>query len=422
MNYILNYESFSNGIEPSLSNAPRFYTSAKSVNVSPSGSDSNDGLAVGSPVATIAHAVSLLPSGGKVFLQPGNYQLTAPITLTGTTDLTIEGCAPNATSLIVNGNFDHFDVTGITARLRLANMWLGSFAVRSAGYGVKITGTSGTHSNNIQLENLVIQNTAQGLYAQYSDSMIIDRVRYVQSLAGAASVGSIFTIVSSATAWVDRSDATSTNGQIAADGFTLDSDTDTMIIGDLLISNCAQGVVLKNTLGGSSTGPRLVRLRDAYVESCSSSGYFIADGRDVRLRGCHSAVNSADGFTLVGGNSIKFDDCIALQNAKHGYNISGVSLTDTRLIACDASNNSTASVGSYSGAIIGSGVSTSHVRIIGGRFGDFIFPASPSQQYGISITTTTDYVIASMNDCEGNMTGGVNNLSTGTHNSIGPNI
>lgn len=401
----------------SMLGVPQFFAADKIVYVSgTSGNDSNTGRAPGTPLKTIQAAVALLSSGGRIIILPGNIQLSGPIAITQS-NIIIEGSGQNATAIVVNGNYDAFQISGFQVAIK--NLWIGSFVARTAGNGVTITGTSGAHLGYVLLENLTIQNTYSGVQAQYADSVIWSNVKYFQSISGAQGGASVFGIISSASHFMNNVLAVATTGTMVGVGFLLDSDTDTIAMSKCLASFAAKGIQLKNSIGGASSGPRLVRLTDCYFESSTAEGVLITDGRDVRLSGVHSAVNTTIGFSITGGTSIKLTSCMSLQNGTFGYFISGPN--DARLDGCDASNNSQTTSGSSDGCFINN--STTHVRIYGCRFGDYVF-AGATQRYGLTISlTSTDWIVAQANDFAGNVNAsGLNNASTGTHNSITGNV
>jgi hypothetical protein len=245
------------------------------------------------------------------------------------------------------------------------------------------------------------------------------RVKYIQSITGAAIAGSLFRVISSASHDFHRVVVQRTTaGNIASDALTLDSDTDTMLLHQCELLNANRGMLMQNSIGGSSTGPRLVRATDCFTEAMTSSGVVITDGRDIRLKGHEAAVNGGSGIDVSGGTAIRISDSLALQNQLHGYYVHGTGVNGALITGSDASNNSQASNAGYDGCRIED--NTSHVRVVGNRFGDFFFTLTNKQRYGLSIgSVSTDYIVAANNDLSGNATGGLANFSGGTHNAIG---
>jgi hypothetical protein len=401
--------------------AAKFYTGDKTLYVSPAnGSDSNDGRSMGTPLATLTAAATALSSGGRIMFLPGSLQLAGSVILNGRSDLVIEGAGPNLSQVVVNGNYDAFQVTGTSARVTFRNLWVGSFAARTSGLGFNVTGTSGQHATDITLDNVVIQNTAQAALSQYVDLMSWRRVKYIQSITSAAIAGSLFRVISSASHDFDRVVVQRTTaGNIASDALTLDSDTDTMLLNHCELLNANRGMLLQNSIGGSSTGPRLVRATDCFTEAMTSSGVVVTAGRDAQFKGHEAAVNGGSGFDISGGTAVDISDgSLALQNQLHGFYFHGTGVNGASVQGSKASNNSQASHASYDGCRIED--NTTHVNATGNRFGDYFFTLTNKQRYGLSIgSVATDYIVAGNNDLNGNATGGLGNFSSGTHNAIG---
>ena len=102
--------------------------------------------------AQIQKAVASITKGIVRFVS-NSYQLNTGLTFNNLTDISSLGSGYNATSFVVNGN-SQLSFTGVCSRLAMKDMWIGSFFSRASGYGISFTGTSGTHSDHIQLENL----------------------------------------------------------------------------------------------------------------------------------------------------------------------------------------------------------------------------------------------------------------------------
>lgn len=350
----------------------------------------------------------------NIYLPAGNYLITAPALFNDLQNMNFEGDGAS-THIVMSANTDLFSFQGQTTNVKLRNMWIGAFEIKTLGIGINIQGTSAVHADTILIENVILQNIPSPIYIQYLDRSNFINMTYVQSIAN-ATVGNIFILRSSPSIRIKDFRCFSTAGNIANVGLDLDYDTDTIIVENAEILNCLRGIICHKS--GGSTGPRLIRLIDCYCESCTSSGFDISDGRDVRLIGCHSAVNSGSGFNLTGGTSINLTDCIALQNSLHGFYITGG--IKVKVNGCTASNNSQATSVTYDGMRIETGVN--NVRVINNVFGDFIFTTTNKQRYGLSIDGTTDYLIIIGNEFLGNQTGTLANFSTGTHNQVVNNI
>lgn len=359
--------------------------------------------------------VAAIAAGGGTVYIPANVQLSGTITINAATDIVLAGAGPNASKLLVNGNYDALAFTGVCSRCTIKDLWIGSFANRSAGFGLTIQGTPGTHSDTFVISNVTIQNTSSGVYMRYVDRSFWSHVQVIQSTAGAM-LGNGLTMIDSISHDFYSVDVSAYSGTIGGSGIVIDSNCDTITFVDSGVSFCAvAGWVCSNTLGGGNTGPRLTRLLNCYSESNGTNGFIMTDGRDVHFQGCHAAVNTASGFGVSGGTFPRFVDCLALQNGAHGYAVTGGILPT--FTDCNASNNGTAVANTYAGLSVQSGATTC-VRVTGGAYGDVVFPASPSQEWGIVLGTTTDYCTVIGADLRSNIGAPLAVFTSGAHNRI----
>jgi hypothetical protein len=125
-------------------------------------------------------------------------------------------------------------------------------------------------------------------------------------------------------------------------------------------------------------------------------------------------VNTLSGFTITGGDSIVLQNCFSLQNGTHGYAVTGG--TGVGFLHCTASNNSQTTTNTNDGINIGASVT--HVRVIGCRSGDFVLSLSNLQRYGLTLSSSTDYIVARSNDLQGNSTGDLQYASSGANNNV----
>lgn len=365
-------------------------------------------------------ALAQTATRGRVYVPSGVYDLSAPLAYASKNDIELFGDGPNATRIRVTGNFNAISVTGTCSRLTFRDLWLGSDAARASGIGLSIIGSSPPCSGFL-IENVTIQNMPQLLYCESLQQSHIKRLTLIQSIAGAVvGVGAHF-LKGVSLRMHDWMGFVTAGTTIGSDWLRLDSSCDTVMATNFeLLGAGGFGVNMLNSLGGSETGPRLVRLKDIYCESGASSGFKLTAGRDIRMRGCHAAVNTGHGFHIATGPvSTRLADCISLQNNLHGYFVEG-NTGDVALIGCDASNNSQGTTNTSDGLRIED--SSQHVRVIGGRYADYVFGTGGNRQrYNISVgSTSTDYIVIS--GCDVNpagSTGGIGNFSGGTHNAIG---
>jgi hypothetical protein len=343
-----------------------------------------------------------------------SYQLNTGIAINTRTDLTFWGNGTNATSFVVNGNFNAFAFTGVCSRIKLKDLWIGSFVANSSGYGISVTGTSGVHSDHFYFDNVVIQNTYNGAVFTYTDSVDINNFQVLQSISGAMQFPMV--IQESISYTIRNLLIEAYAGNFAQNGLILNSDTDSIMITESqVLGSATDNILLQNTYLGGITGPRLVRMVNVYSESSLGNGFSIMAGRDVRLLECHAAVNTLSGFSITGGTSVKIGGSLALQNGQHGFyeNTGEVEFSD-----CTSSNNSQTTDNTYHGIVLASGSGT---RVVGCRSGNFILSLANGQAYGMDLGATTDYLTISGNDLRSNKTAPLGAFSTGLNNQISGN-
>jgi hypothetical protein len=368
--------------------------------------------------AKVNAAIAALGSqGGRIFIPPGSRSATGPVTITRG-DVEIFGSGPNRTLWAIQGNYNAFYWQGAAAvRGSLHDLWIGSFAARTAGFGLRVSGSSAaSHIDNFAADRITFQNLFQPMFTEYLDRCQVSRLLFVQSISGAVGA-SLWRMLACVDTRASDLIAYTTAGTFPTEGILLDSDCDTNMLSGLEILDCGYGIRLRNSVGGSSTGPRLIRIRDCCIESSAASGILIEDGRDVQIVGGHAAVNTGSGVRVLGGTLLKIIGFSSLQNQLHGYHLNG-GLGHTALVGCDASNNSQQTHATYDGIRIED--NQQHVSVQGGAFGDYVYTLTNKQRYGISIgSVNTDYIRVSNADLSRNQTGGLANFSTGTHNAIG---
>ena len=354
-------------------------------------------------------------SGGIVHVPRGNYSLTTSPSMAGMVEVELRGEGPNATSLIVDAaSVTGVSITGLAQRCRVRDLWIGAFSALASTSGIVITGTSSAlPASEIIVENVNVQNVATPINITDMHQSKFARVRVLQSIASAVTgVGlHLKAVISSEFTNIDF---LCTTGTFGSDNVRVDQDCDTVLFNHIEAIGGTTGYGIRCLNAAGTTGPRLTRFNNCYVEDTSEEAYWISAGRDIRFRGCHAATSGMSGFIITGGDSITFTDCLALQNDRHGFFVTGG--TGVSFSLCAASNNSQETSNTYDGIRVEDGVS--HVRLIGNRCGDFIFSLANVQRYGISLGSTSDYVICKDNDCQGNGTADFGNFSTGVNNDI----
>lgn len=348
-----------------------------------------------------------------VFIPAGSWTLlTSPAALDNTTSLRIFGAGPNKTSIWVGANnVTVFSLTNVCARVTIDSMWIGSSAARTNTTAISVVGTSySAPCSAIQIDNVKIQNINNPLVWTDVHQSFVSRVVIVQTVASAVT-GNCMALKNIVTCTLRDCFIFATTGTFAQDCVLLLDDNDSVILDGFNVLDGQYGYRIRNAAG--STGTRLSRLINCYAESCTAAGFY-QEGicRDLRLIGCHSAVNASDGFWISGGKSVSLTDCFSIQNNGHGYYIQSGS--NIKLLGCEATNNSQVSDVSRDGIY----VSTSNVRVIGCRSGDYMFTLANKQRYGLTIAAASDYVFEASNDLSGNTTGPLNYASTEANNQI----
>lgn len=370
----------------------------------------------GPAVTAAAAAAAAMPNGGVVHFPAGNYPLlTAPV-LDGIVGVTFQGDGANATALIINAAVNVFSFTGACNRIHIRDMWIGSFAARASGAGISLVGSSGLHSGEFYVSNVTIQNIPIPLFFQYADKLRFQDVQVIQSIASA---------VTSVVWYMDNCIEVRMRGCwafVTAGGtfpnniVQIDHDCDTIVMAECSwLHGGDAGVRLIKSSG--TTGPRLCRFTNVYVESCVNDGFFQSDGQSIHYTDCHSAVNGGNGFHFTGGKATKVRGGFSLQNGLHGYFASGAGIDRLSFLDITATNNSQLTHNTYDGVRIED--NTMHVSVGFSTLGDFYVSLANKQRYGLSIGSVgTDYITAWGNDGVGNQTASLGDFSTGSHNLI----
>jgi hypothetical protein len=364
--------------------------------------------------AAIQACIDSFPSGGgKIVFPVGQYALHGTL-LISKDNMTLEGSGANATLLIANTNNSILQIT--SNRVSVSGFWFGSFAVRSGVYGILAYGTTGTHNDILKVSDCIFQNLNFAMAVTNTDRVSLDTIYDYQNIGGACS-GIQFFFQGVIDADVRQLMSIPVTGTFGG-GILLDSDCDTInFYGGAFLGSAGNGVVLSNSLGSGHTGPRIVRINDFHSEDNGNAGFYISAGRDVILNGCESAVNAADGFDILGGDGVRLINCTSTQNGHHGIYIGGgVSVS---LIGNDVMWNSQDIDNTYSG-IYATGVT--NCRIEGNRAGNVVYTLTNGQGFGLTLGTTTDYILCVGNDFLNNKTTNLANASTGINNVIANNI
>lgn len=366
--------------------------------------------------ASVHAAVNAAVANGRgvVYFPPGIYTISSPILLEGRNDIKLIGAGPNATQLVQandNGVIVVRDNGSLpSTRITIQGFWIGisEGSPRSGGAGVSVYSNVSIPASEIEVHDVVLMNVPYPFYFENVHQSRVSNVRVTANISGAVK-GTLFRVVRCIS--LRMSDLfsvipTSPAGKYPGDAMSIEGDCDTVILTDSeLGDSMGRGVAL--TLSGGSSGARLTRLHNVFVETAESAGFHVEAGRDVRLDGCHAALNGGSGFSVTGGDSVVLTNCFSLRNVQHGFYISNAA--GTAVLNSTASNNSDESHSSYDGCYVEA--DTKDVRIIGNRFGNFVLDPD-RQRHGINLQQGTDYIIASMNILSGNDQAGLLELTT----------
>jgi parallel beta-helix repeat protein len=364
----------------------------------------------------------------RLWIPAGEYFISSPISIRAGSNFSIVGDG-QATCVTVTADTSILEMTGVCSKIQIRDICFVSRLARSGGYGIYILGTPVTHSDTIAISNVLIQNAAFPFYARYLSNATIEGSKIIGSIPNAVK-GSLMYFQDDVNMTVRDVTTGAYNGAFfAKDNFVIDSNCSAMVFDNLRAggqtvsgwtsNSVGSGFVCRNSLGAAGHGPQTVRFNNCIVEQ-SLNGYLIQDGRDIQIDGGHAVQCNEFGYLIAGGVNVTITNSDCFDNLKHGFYIAGgkgISISN-----CTASNNSYGSHSAYDGCRIEDGVKD--VRIIGNRFGDYIFtyPAALGQRYGLSIGVLTDEIIATGNSLGANQLAGLGNFSTGTHNSITGNI
>ena len=368
------------------------------------------------PAREAATAAAIAAGGGVVYYPAGFWHhTTQPSLLTGIQSIIYQGAGRNATHIVQGADgIRLFDLGEGAVRVQLRDMWVGSLSARPSGWGVRAI-SGGTDISEMTFERVTFQNLATPLHF---DNVVQSRfmdVRYLQTISGATTTVVCYMIRCVSNRMEDWQ-VLATAGSFPADIVRLDSDCDTLVahgcdfplLGDQ--AACA-GWRFRNSVGGGSTGPRLVKLTDCYVED-GGSGFVIEAARDIALEKCHVASCLNAGYEVTGGDSVAIKNSFAFNNGTHGIVVTGGN--GVQIVGNRCSNNSQTTDNTYDGIRVQGTVES--LLIQGNRSGDFILATANRQRAGIGIasgTVTGAHVVD--NDTRDNDTAGILDSGTATY-------
>ena len=210
------------------------------------GSDSNNGLTVGAPVATLSQAMTLVDASGTIIVS-GNVSATSETTLAK--NVTIQGTS-NTSDGFTGNNSARFMSNG-TYNLTLSNLKFTSYAVTAGNGGVLLLSggtvsiTNVNFDTNKALTGGAISVTAgtvtlNGCTIQNNDNTSI-----------ASSLGGAIYVKPAATVSLDVKNTLIKNNKTTVEGGAIYYVDNAVTACTMKFTNCA---VISNTTGGTTTG------------------------------------------------------------------------------------------------------------------------------------------------------------------------
>lgn len=370
--------------------------------------------------AAINAAAANTGLGGRVWFPAGQYLITSTLTVTAS-EVKLMGSAGNGSQIIVGANVDAISFSAGLSRCGIHDLWIGSYATRTAGWGIKINGTTGSQSAYFDFSGVTVQNTYGGIYAAYLQQSTWRNTRIFATIAGGITDPGV-SFIGVKSHRFESLFIVGVGRNTGTHGMLLDSDCDTILLSDVeIIGAGGDGLRGTNSLGGSSTGPRLVYGTRVLIESCTGSGVNMLAGRYFKMTQSECSVNTVDGYRLDGIDGAELVQCEAIQNGQHGFHFAS-GAGPYALTCCRANYNSQTTDNTYNGVQIDANVS--HVAITGGgRYGNWLFSLTNGQKWGIRVEAVgTTSIIVEGNDLQGNKTAPMSWLAGSTTNRVSGNI
>jgi hypothetical protein len=392
-------------------------------------------------------------AGGVVYLPPGTYATTAPLTVA--TNVRLEGAgwgavisysptAANQSAVLLDG------VAGAAVRsLKVINN--GAKAVNRVNQTVTHAGGACVEVRDSELcvvEDVYAQWGSAGVWlnntvdAPETESWTTNRHHRVQGCVAREQGGYGFYVVRGYACSLLGNDS----GGCSSDGFKttrrnrllrieanhsqgngrdgydfFDGLLESVVCGNVSRDNSLFGYEVKGTLDGDDIGNDDYVVRDSIISSNLASGnggtgFAITSIRNTAFVGNLAVSNGAsedpallshDGFTLTNLQGVDVTGCVASKNTQHGFHAQ--STARALFSGCVAVDNSYADGTTQNGSFDGFNVdSTSTAQIVGGRaFNGTVAGHKGGQRYAVNFGGATSSLVDGF-DASGNVTGAVN--------------
>lgn len=376
------------------------------------GDGTTDDLSALTKAYTACSGLQLL---GKTYATSGMFEIKKPFLL--------KGLSPEVTTIAsTNGAADVVAVTSVNGIVGDDNA-----SVRLEGFSVKYTGTSAptagaginvTYCSYASVENIKIKNTYNGLYHNTALGCLFSGLTIlgVYNNAIYAVTGAIDYVIRDVI--IDGQTAYGSGVRRTANGVLIyGAGNEGWILDSIRCTMCVRAILIDSTASNQRNCPSFGRIDKCYFDTSSNISSF-AKAREISVSHCWFSSNVSDsGLSLDLTHGITFSQCQFLNNAQHGI-IIGNNSNFTVLNNCQLSSNSASST---SGAGVLVLANTNNFTITSCLIDNGSL--STTQRWGVFITagTSTNYIVA-MNQCYGNITGGVSDGGTGSQKYVANNF
>ena len=361
---------------------------------------------------------SLNSTGGVVFFPKGHYKVTSTINVLHD-DITLMGEGKNAsrltttTSLNPVVSFNTSPVSTVISRVGMQSM-----GIVSTGTVAGSVGIYSAQVNTLKLTDVYLNGQDTGIQQEGGASQFISRYDNVQivSNTNCITVGGAGYLVQ------DLSISNSIVGFSSSAAILLQHVSGFYFYNiDML-----QSAVGLTTYPAAGKAVEFGFVDTVLADTSTDTGFKIITNAgsvgDISFVNTWTSSSTNDGVLIDQGSGtitgLAFSQHRSINNQKRGilYN-SGTKVTFT---GCQVMSNSQTGSGTYDGMYVAAAIS--NWSVTGGVFGSGSILGTNNQNYGINIAAGAgDYINITGCNLVGNVTGALNNNSTGTHNQISNN-
>lgn len=350
--------------------------------------------------AAIQSAINASGStGGIVYFPPGEYKVTAAITISSS--VILQGATPNTSLIIPYGSFDLFTFTG-------GSMGAGARDLHILGDN-QTGGTCITVSNadRTGFENLIITNpyNAFNIFKANVCSISHCWVNAVKGEYGIKYWG--YNSMNSDVLDLDNVQLSGRDGDSQSTGILIDGSIATVDIRHVACVAFGRGLWMKKTVAGAST-PLFLQAYDLQVDYSYHENIRIDDGEEIFFTDlyAHGAQNS-DGI-YIGANV--YD--VHIQGGKITSHYKSGIYSDAKYVTimnCGVFHNN---ISNGSGSGLHLGANSLGVTVSNNLFGYRLNYGAQRTAYGVTIESGASQVIITSNNITGNTLGSISGSPT----------